>query len=264
MTHRLRYLAQRIRIATAAGLVPLLLVTSMPACATRAISSRPAEGWTPPAAQRQRPGRPGRRAVPADSQPTTRPLPDWSRVEAVSVGTQTEVHLYDDEAPLGDRRVTGLFHAATADTLTLTLEEGSTPTRTLAKSAVHIVYIRRPIRERSAGWIILVGGTVALGSDFRRWWGSRIMGCVAVRRSARRSRFTSWFPLPAEATDLRGATRGHTAHHSGGCACHGWRRGPAEPGGTLGECLHTGRRRFGWVRSGASYAVPAVLTSGRF
>ena len=134
------HLAQRLRTATASGLVPLLLLTSVPACATRATFSMPAEGWTPPAAQRQRPGRPGRRAVPADSQPTAQPLPDWSRVEAVPVGTQTEVHLYDDEAPPNSRRVTGRFHAATADTLTLTLEEQSTPTRTLAKSAVHIVF----------------------------------------------------------------------------------------------------------------------------
>ena len=181
--YHLRHLAQRLRTATAAGLVPLLLVTSVPACATRAMSSMPAEGWTPPAAQRQRPGGPGRRAVPADSQPTTRPLPDWSRVEAVPVGTQTEVYLYDDEAPPGDRRVTGRFHAATADTLTLTLEEGSTPARTLAKSAVHIVSIRRPIRERSAGWIILVGGTVALAATFAGGgdlvaWGPPVLGAL--------------------------------------------------------------------------------------
>ena len=125
--------ARRIRTTTVAGLVPLLLLASLPACATR--SSRP--------------------AVSADGQPTARPLSDWSRVEAVPVGTQTEVRLYDHAAPAGSRRVTGRFHAATADTLTLALDDGSR--RTLAQSAVHSVHIHRPIRNRYAGWLTLVG-----------------------------------------------------------------------------------------------------------
>ena len=141
------HLAQRLRTATASGLVPLLLLTSVPACATRAHrSSLP--------------------AMSAEAQPGGRTLSEWSRVEAVPVGTPIEVHLYDDEAPPNSRRVTGRFHAATADTLTLTLEEQFTPTRTLAKSAVHIVSVRRPIRERPAGWLTLVGGTVGLAALF--------------------------------------------------------------------------------------------------
>ncbi len=92
MTPRLHPLARRIRTTTAAGLVPLLLLASVPACATR--SSRP--------------------AVPTVSQPTARPLSEWSRVEAVPVGTPILVQLYDDEAPPDRRRVTGRFHAATA------------------------------------------------------------------------------------------------------------------------------------------------------
>ena len=161
MTHRLRYLARWIRTTTTAGLVPLLLVTSVPACALRSDkSSISSEEWTLQAAQR-RPGGLGPRVVP-DSQPAARTLSDWSRIEAVPVGTRTEVQLHDDEAPPDSRRVTGRFHSATADTLTLTLEERSTPTRTLAKSAVHIVYVRRPIRERYAGWGTLVGGTLGL------------------------------------------------------------------------------------------------------
>ena len=154
-----------IRTATAAGLVPLLLVTSGPACALRSDqSSMPTEGWMPQAAQQRRPGGLGPRSAPVDAQPANRTLSDWSRIEAVPVGTQTVVQLYDDEAPSDSRRVTGRFHAATADTITLTMDDSST--RTLARSVVHIVSIRRPIRERSLGWSILAAGTVVLAATF--------------------------------------------------------------------------------------------------
>ena len=153
-----------IRTTTAAGLVPLLLVTSVPACALRSdTSSIPAEGWAPQAAQQRRPGGLGPRVV-SDAQPAARTLSDWSRIEAVPVGTRTEVQLYDDEAPSDSRRVTGRFHAATADTITLTMDDSST--RTLARSVVHIVSIRRPIRERSLGWSILAAGTFVLAATF--------------------------------------------------------------------------------------------------
>ena len=80
-----------IRTTTAAGLVPLLLVTSVPACALRSdTSSIPAEGWAPQAAQQRRPGGLGPRVV-SDSQSAARTLSDWSRIEAVPVGTKTEV-----------------------------------------------------------------------------------------------------------------------------------------------------------------------------
>ena len=140
-------LAHRLRTTTALGLVPLLLAASVPACATR--SSRP--------------------AVPADTQPASRnwwvsaPVGEWSRVEAVPVGTQIMVQLYGDAAPPDRRRVTGRLHAATADTLTLTLTR-PTRTRTLSQSDVHIVHIRRPIRNRYAGWLTLVGGTLGLAA----------------------------------------------------------------------------------------------------
>ena len=103
-----------LRTTTAAGLVPLLLVTSVPACALRSdTSSIPAEGWAPQAAQQRRPGGLGPRVV-SDSQSAARTLSDWSRIEAVPVGTKTEVQLYDDEAPPDSRRVTGRFHAGRA------------------------------------------------------------------------------------------------------------------------------------------------------
>ena len=173
-----------IRTTTAAGLVPLLLVTSVPACALRSdTSSIPAEGWAPQAAQQRRPGGLGPRVV-SDSQSAARTLSDWSRIEAVPVGTKTEVQLYDDEAPPDSRRVTGRFHAATADTLTLTLEDltaTSSSTRTLVKSAVHSVSVRRPIRKRSLGWSILVAGTAILTLSFTssgdlQLWGAGLFG----------------------------------------------------------------------------------------
>ncbi len=175
-----------IRTTTAAGLVPLLLMTSGPACALRSDqSSMPAEGWTPQAAQRQRQGGLGSRAVPADAQPASGTLFEWSRVEAVPVGTQTEVQLHDDEAPPDSRRVTGRFHAATADTLTLALEEltSTSSTRTLVKSAVQSVSVRRPIRKRYAGWFTLLAGTVILASKFSSSgdldpWGAWLFGAA--------------------------------------------------------------------------------------
>ena len=173
-----------IRTTTAAGLVPLLLVTSGPACAMRSDqSSMPAEGWVPQAAQQRRPGGLGSRAVPADAQPAAGTLSEWARVEAVPVGTQTVVQLHDDEAPPNNRRVTGRLHAATADTLTLTLDERTVTlsTHTVAKSAVHSVSIRRPIRKRSLGWSILVAGTAILTLSFTssgdlQLWGAGLFG----------------------------------------------------------------------------------------
>ena len=146
--HRPRCLARRIRTTTAAGLVLLLVVTSLPACAT----------LVPRASMRP---------VTAGAQPVAaRSLSDWSRVEAVPVGTPIEVQLHEDEAPRrGSRKIQGRFHSATADTLRLTLDEWSTPTYTLAKSAVHIVHTRRPIGKRYAGWLSWLGTTLVLVSQ---------------------------------------------------------------------------------------------------
>ena len=93
-----------IRTTTAAGLVPLLLVASVPACALRSdTSSMPAKGWT----LQRRPGGLGPRAAPAEAQPAAGTLSEWARVEAVPVGTQTVVQLHDDEAPQDNRRDAG-------------------------------------------------------------------------------------------------------------------------------------------------------------
>ena len=149
MTPRPRRLAHRIRTATAAGLVPLLLVASVLACATRSHrSSTPA-------------------VLSADPQPTARngwsslPVSEWAPVEAVPVGTPIEVQLYDDVGPPDlRRRVTGRLQEVTADTLTVVLDERQRIVRPLARSDVHIVRIRRPIMERWAGWVTLVGASL--------------------------------------------------------------------------------------------------------
>ena len=152
------HLAQRLRTATAAGLVPLLLVISVPACATRSHrSSLP--------------------AMSAEAQPAGRTLSEWSRVEAVPAGAQIEVQLYDETAA-----IKGLVVSTTADTLTLTPDDRSGLTRTLAQSDVQRVYTRRPIRSRPMGWIILLGGTLGLaayaaGGDLVAW-GPPVLGAL--------------------------------------------------------------------------------------
>ena len=112
------------RKTTATGLVLLLLLFLLPGCAARH-------------------------------------MPDWSRVQAVPPETKTEVQLYKDGAPQGaSRKVKGHFDSATADSVTLTLEDGQT--RTLPKSSVRKVLTRRPFLKRKPGWI-------ALGVAFAIW-----------------------------------------------------------------------------------------------
>ena len=116
-----------VRATMTAVLVPLLVVTSLPACATLT-------------------HRAYMRRAPARAQ--------WSRVEAVPVGTRTDVALFEDEAPPDSRRITGRFRSATADSLTLALDDGMA--RTLVKSAVQMVHTRRPVWKRSAGWTLFL------------------------------------------------------------------------------------------------------------
>ena len=150
MTRFPRRLARRIKAATAAGLVPLLVVTSLSACATLARRSSVLAGFQSPA----------------------RPLSgEWSQVEAVRVGTSMRVQLHESE-PLyrGSRTMHGRFHSATADTLTLTLDEWSSPTHTIAKSAVHTVHVRRPVGQRYAGWLSWLGTTLVLAVQDPGGW----------------------------------------------------------------------------------------------
>ena len=105
-----------LRKTTATGLVLLLLLFLLPGCAARHMT-------------------------------------DWSGVQAVPPKTKTEVQLYKDGAPQGSRKVKGHFDSATADSVTLTLEDGQT--RTLPKSSVRKVLTRRPFLKRWPGWVAL-------------------------------------------------------------------------------------------------------------
>ncbi len=135
MANRHHRITRWIKPLAAAGLVPLLVVTGLPACVTAT-------------------HRVFVREMRAESQSAARSLFGWSRVETVPVGTATEVQLFEDALSSDDRRVTGRFHSATADSLTLTLDDGTT--RTLARSAVQMVETDRPIWKRSAGWTVLL------------------------------------------------------------------------------------------------------------
>ena len=94
-----------IRTTTAAGLVPLLLVASVPACALRSdTSSMPAKRMDTSAAPGWLGATSGAGRGPAGCRG---PCPSGARVEAVPVGTQTVVQLHDDEAPQDNRRDAG-------------------------------------------------------------------------------------------------------------------------------------------------------------
>ena len=80
---------------------------------------------------------------------------DWSRVQAVALGTPAAVVLYRDP-----RRIKGYFYSATDDSLTLTLKDGQR--RTFSKWAVRMVLVHRPLGKRYQGWIALVGSSAIL------------------------------------------------------------------------------------------------------
>ena len=71
---------------------------------------------------------------------------DWSRVQAVPRGARTTVLLYGDLAPRGKRKIKGRFYSATAESVTLQLEQGQT--RTVQKKDVRRVLVYRPVGQR--------------------------------------------------------------------------------------------------------------------
>ncbi len=77
--------------------------------------------------------------------------PDWSKVGAIEPGRATTVLLYKDAAPAGSRKIKGRFSSATDESITLAMRDGQS--RTLQKSAVRKVLIRRPFAKRYPGWI---------------------------------------------------------------------------------------------------------------
>ena len=122
-----------LRNATAAGLVPLLLLASVPSCG----------GWS------------------------VDPMPTWPKVQGVKPGTKTEVQLYEDKAPQGRKKIKGRFLSATDDSVTLELTERihtDMRIRTLQKSDVRKVLSYRPFVKRWPGWaaILVTAGWGAL------------------------------------------------------------------------------------------------------
>ena len=83
---------------------------------------------------------------------------DWARVQAVPHHRKTVVRLYEDAAPPESRRIKGRFVSATADSITLVLEDGQT--RIFPKPAVRKVLTWRPYKERWPGWVA-VGVSIA-------------------------------------------------------------------------------------------------------
>jgi len=130
-----------------------------------------------------------------------RHMPNWSRVQAVSAQTKTEVRLYKDDAPEGGRRVGGRYHSATEDFVTLTLPDGQN--RTFQKQSVREFLTHRSFWKRWPGWLtlgvsivtvsvllpesgerpgttLLVGGLIGLPFSVAAFHGSRMAGIYDV------------------------------------------------------------------------------------
>lgn len=158
---------RRVSGGAAVGLL-FALVAGAPACAVRTWSYSSSPRPISPEAQE------------ASSESGS----GWAAVEAIAAGVQVEARLRaaappDDRtvetqarlalrplrrraAALQDtlqhsRIVKGRFHAATADALTLTLEDGCR--HQWNRRAVRLVKIRRPFLARPAGWIAFGIGT---------------------------------------------------------------------------------------------------------
>ena len=94
----------------------------------------------------------------------TNPLPaaamiksDWTKVQAVSLGTPTTVVLYKDQAPPGKRKIKGHFRSATTGAITLLRPDGQI--NTFQKRVVRKVLIPRPFEKRYQGWITLAAAS---------------------------------------------------------------------------------------------------------
>ena len=81
-------------------------------------------------------------------------------MQAVPRDTKTEVRLYQDAAPRGNRKIKGRFESSTADSITLVLKDGQT--RTVQKQAVRKVLTYRPFGKRWPGWVALGIGIVLI------------------------------------------------------------------------------------------------------
>ena len=134
MRRRTNKSAEGLRNTTAAGLVPLLLLGSVPSCG----------GWS------------------------VDPMPTWPKVQGVKPATKTETQLYEDKAPQGRKKIKGRFLSATDDSVTLELTERihtDMRTCTLRKSDVRKVLTYRPFVKRWPGWAAILF-TAGLGALF--------------------------------------------------------------------------------------------------
>ncbi len=135
-----------LRNTTATGLVPLLLLASVPGC-------------------------------------TARHMPDWSTVQAMKPGTKTEVQLYEDEVlPEHGEKINGRIRSTTNESITMDLTDRM-ETLTLQQLVVRKVSTHRPFWKRPAGWLTLVGAstfTAIYGSgkdvDLYPAWGLLFIG----------------------------------------------------------------------------------------
>ena len=117
----------RFRKATAAGLVPILLLVALPGCVARH-------------------------------------MPDWSRVQAVKPDTKTEVQFYRDSTLKGARKIKGRFLSATDDSVTLKLKGGQT--ETFQRKKVRKILAQRAFGKRWPGWLAL-GIALGVGVGFK-------------------------------------------------------------------------------------------------
>ena len=75
-----------------------------------------------------------------------RHMPDWSKVQAVSSDTPTELQLYKEEAPRESRKIKGRFLSATGDSVTLKLKDGQV--ETFQRKTIRKLLSRVPVAER--------------------------------------------------------------------------------------------------------------------
>ena len=79
---------------------------------------------------------------------------DWSQVQAVPHHRKTKIRLYEDIALQGNRKIKGRFQSATADSITLVLENGQA--RTFPKLTVRKVLVHRRYVKRWQGWVAVI------------------------------------------------------------------------------------------------------------
>ena len=130
-----------LRNTTVAGLVPLLLLASVPGC-------------------------------------TARHMPDWSTVQTVKPGTKMEVQLSEDDVLLGHgEKITGRIRSTTDESITLDLKDRM-EALTLQKSQLRKVSTHRTFWKRWPGWATFavasaITGFSSIGPDVDlspAWW----------------------------------------------------------------------------------------------